>query len=220
MATVRRLSDSDVKTIFDCVHNNRPPPQKLSFQLVVVGPNGLKLSPPSFEFSGECAPNEAAATPLARPFRISRRVFDSFRLNAHPPPWSLTNAAARRRTVRPAEAAEEAQEAGRRRISRSAQDSLESGQPGHARRSPVPLPLEPQRAAVPTADRHPAAVLLPQGGSRLQQQEGWGAMDNGETGGGYSTQMSVSESLVPFANDVSTVHRRPSLEDASTVTKI
>jgi len=52
MATIRRLSDEDVKAVFDCVHNNRPPPSDLPFYLVNVGPNGLKLSPPSYEFEG------------------------------------------------------------------------------------------------------------------------------------------------------------------------
>lgn len=52
MATIRRLSDEDVKAVFDCVHNNRPPPADLPFHLVNVGPNGLKLSPPSYEFEG------------------------------------------------------------------------------------------------------------------------------------------------------------------------
>ena len=53
MATIRRLSDADVKAVFDCVHNDRPPPANLSFQIVNVGPTGLKLSPPSYEFEGE-----------------------------------------------------------------------------------------------------------------------------------------------------------------------
>ena len=55
MATIRRLSDEDVKAVFDCVHNNRPPPADLPFHLVNVGPNGLKLSPPSYEFEGAIA---------------------------------------------------------------------------------------------------------------------------------------------------------------------
>lgn len=53
MSTARRLSNDDVKKIFDCVHNNREPPQRLAFQIVVVGQNGMKLSPPSFEFEGK-----------------------------------------------------------------------------------------------------------------------------------------------------------------------
>jgi hypothetical protein len=52
MATTRRLSDDDVKAVFDCVHNNKPPPKRLYFQIVNVGSNGLKLSPPSLEFEG------------------------------------------------------------------------------------------------------------------------------------------------------------------------
>lgn len=50
MATIRRLSDDDVRAIFESVHNNRLPPPNLMFKVVPVGPNGLKLSPPSFEF--------------------------------------------------------------------------------------------------------------------------------------------------------------------------
>jgi|AntRauTorckE5430_2_1112549.scaffolds.fasta_scaffold16656_3 hypothetical protein len=53
MSALRRLSNDDVKKIFDCVHNNKVPPQRLAFQIVVVGPNGMRLSPPSFKFEGK-----------------------------------------------------------------------------------------------------------------------------------------------------------------------
>ena len=54
MSTTRRLSNEDVMTIFDCVHNNVIPKDKrLWFQIVIVGPNGMKLSPPSYQFDGE-----------------------------------------------------------------------------------------------------------------------------------------------------------------------
>jgi hypothetical protein len=52
MATIRRLSDMDVRAIFEAVHINRRPPPHLQFQIVPVGPDGLKLSPPSHEFPG------------------------------------------------------------------------------------------------------------------------------------------------------------------------
>jgi hypothetical protein len=51
-ASVRRLEDSDVRAVFECLHEGRPPPSHLSFRIVPVGPNGLKLSPPSHEFPG------------------------------------------------------------------------------------------------------------------------------------------------------------------------
>jgi hypothetical protein len=52
MTTMRRLSDDDVRAIFESLHENKRPPSHLSFQIVPVGANGLKLSPPSFEFEG------------------------------------------------------------------------------------------------------------------------------------------------------------------------
>ena len=51
-ATARRLSNENVKAVFDCVRNNRPPPADLPFHLVNVGPEGSTLSPPSIEFDG------------------------------------------------------------------------------------------------------------------------------------------------------------------------
>lgn len=53
--TVRRLSDADVRAIFECLHDAHPVPSHLNFSIVRVGPNGLKLSPPSFEFEGTAA---------------------------------------------------------------------------------------------------------------------------------------------------------------------
>ena len=49
---IRRLSDSDVRSIFESLHHSKPPPPNLPFSIVRVGPRGLKLSPPSFEFPG------------------------------------------------------------------------------------------------------------------------------------------------------------------------
>jgi hypothetical protein len=53
-ATMRRLSDADVRAIFESLHGSRhPPPPHLTFQIVPVGSDGLKLSPPSHEFEGK-----------------------------------------------------------------------------------------------------------------------------------------------------------------------
>lgn len=50
-SALRRLSNDDVKTVFDCVYNNKiPSNKKLQFKIIVVGPQGMKLSPPSYEF--------------------------------------------------------------------------------------------------------------------------------------------------------------------------
>jgi hypothetical protein len=53
MTTIRRLSDDDVRSIFESLHGGSPPPSHLNFSIVPVGQNGLKLSPPSFEFEGK-----------------------------------------------------------------------------------------------------------------------------------------------------------------------
>jgi hypothetical protein len=52
-STVRRLSDTEVRAIFECLHSERPVPTHLKFQIVPVNSNGLKLSPPSYEFQGK-----------------------------------------------------------------------------------------------------------------------------------------------------------------------
>lgn len=50
--SLRRLSNDDVKAIFDCIYNNKKPMEdKLMFKIIVVGPTGMKLSPPSHEFA-------------------------------------------------------------------------------------------------------------------------------------------------------------------------
>lgn len=53
ISTIRRLPDSDVRAIFECLHENKPAPSHLPFTIVPVGTNGLKLSPPSYEFSSK-----------------------------------------------------------------------------------------------------------------------------------------------------------------------
>ncbi|KAL7581445.1 hypothetical protein ACA910_022024 [Epithemia clementina (nom. ined.)] len=53
LAVIRRLSDDDVRSIFECLHGHGPlpPPSKnLNFSIVPVGSDGQKLSPPQFEF--------------------------------------------------------------------------------------------------------------------------------------------------------------------------
>jgi len=49
---LRRLDNEDVRAIFECLHDGKPPPNDLAFRIVPVGSNGLKLSPPSFGFEG------------------------------------------------------------------------------------------------------------------------------------------------------------------------
>ena len=50
MATVRRLSDEDVQSVFDCIYGNMLPPPRLAFHIIPIGHDGLRLSPPSHQF--------------------------------------------------------------------------------------------------------------------------------------------------------------------------
>ena len=54
-STMRRLSDEDVRAIFESLHGTHLPPPHLKFHIVPVGADGLKLSPPSYEFEGKPA---------------------------------------------------------------------------------------------------------------------------------------------------------------------
>jgi hypothetical protein len=90
MTTIRRLSDSDVRAIFEAVHTNHQPPPHLHFQIVPIGPDGLKLSPPSHEFPGSSKrwsvknvwkkeyTISQTATDLFLPFHTKQMVFTSF----------------------------------------------------------------------------------------------------------------------------------------------
>jgi len=53
MATARKLSDRDVNAVFRCLHENKSPPDSLSFRIVPVASDGMKLSPPPYEFEGK-----------------------------------------------------------------------------------------------------------------------------------------------------------------------
>lgn len=52
LTATRRLSDDDVRSIFESLHHSIPAPCHLKFKIIPVGPNGLKLSPPAYEFEG------------------------------------------------------------------------------------------------------------------------------------------------------------------------
>jgi len=50
MNTIRKLENEDVRAIFESLHDKKPPPPGLKFQIVPVGPEGLRLSPPTYTF--------------------------------------------------------------------------------------------------------------------------------------------------------------------------
>ena len=53
MANVRRISTEEVRVIFDCLKENKVPPEYLQFQIVPTGVSGMKLSPPPYEYQGK-----------------------------------------------------------------------------------------------------------------------------------------------------------------------
>ena len=53
MATIRKLSDNDVRAIFESLHGNVPPPPHLPFKIYRSGPQTQNKSPPSYEFEGK-----------------------------------------------------------------------------------------------------------------------------------------------------------------------
>ena len=54
MATAaRKLENDEVRAIFESLHDNKPPPPGLNFQIVPVDSDGLRLSPPAHEYEGQ-----------------------------------------------------------------------------------------------------------------------------------------------------------------------
>lgn len=79
--TIRRLSDTDVRSIFECLHHNMPPPTNLHFTIVPVGPNGMKLSPPSYEFAGTSIELLLNSRYLSKHFSASHFLFCDCSIN-------------------------------------------------------------------------------------------------------------------------------------------
>jgi hypothetical protein len=51
-STVKRMENDDVRAIFESLLCGNPPPPNVKFQIVPVGVNGHRLSPPAYEFEG------------------------------------------------------------------------------------------------------------------------------------------------------------------------
>ncbi len=49
-----RLCETDVRKIFTCVKEGKTPPEHIAFNIIKTPGRKLMLSPPSFEFGGEC----------------------------------------------------------------------------------------------------------------------------------------------------------------------
>ncbi|KAL3811186.1 hypothetical protein ACHAXA_002750 [Cyclostephanos tholiformis] len=89
----KRLTEPDVQTVFSCLWNNQQPPQRLKFRIIRVPQNGLKLSPPSFEFDDglyvllRSPMNELAPVPSEH---TSALMTDSDLASLPSCPWSLS----------------------------------------------------------------------------------------------------------------------------------
>lgn len=53
MATLRKLTDTEVRAIFESLHGDSQPPPHLKFKIVRCQAHCQKLSPPSYEFEGK-----------------------------------------------------------------------------------------------------------------------------------------------------------------------
>lgn len=53
MATIRKLSDNDVRAIFESLHGTTQPPPHLPFKILRCGPHCQTKSPPSYEYEGK-----------------------------------------------------------------------------------------------------------------------------------------------------------------------
>jgi hypothetical protein len=49
---IKRIPEPDVRAIFEFLHEAKPLPSHLKFQILPSVPNGEKLSPPSCQFEG------------------------------------------------------------------------------------------------------------------------------------------------------------------------
>ena len=48
-----KLDNKDVRAIFESLHDSKPAPPGVRFQIVTVGPDGQGLSPPNHEYEGK-----------------------------------------------------------------------------------------------------------------------------------------------------------------------
>lgn len=162
MTTVRRMPDADVRAIFECLHNNRPPPPHLKFQIVPAVPNGLVLSPPPFEFEGKCLCLRCSC------------LLDSLLacLVAHLIVLPLSSF---RWLLRPLKAAQENGE------SWLVQGSASFNPSHHETATTRKLSLEFERTTIPETNSDSTEVLLSHRKGRVQRQKGRSFVDHGTT---------------------------------------
>lgn len=68
MATAaRKLENDDIRAIFESLHDNKPPPPGLDFQIVPVDSDGLRLSPPAHEYEGKVIYDDLWCTSFPSP---------------------------------------------------------------------------------------------------------------------------------------------------------
>lgn len=70
----RRLTESEVKSIFACVVDNKGPAENIAFKIIKTQNNKPMLSPPALEFEGESRPIPSISLyPMCSVVFISRR---------------------------------------------------------------------------------------------------------------------------------------------------
>jgi hypothetical protein len=154
----RKLTDADVRSIFECLHHKAPIPQNLKFTIVPVGPSGQKFSPPSHEFEGTvhlCTHTDGSMDTTA----ISTNMF----------PLS-------RRSLRSSKGSQEAE--GQVESLLTSSSTGTPGPPCLEGRPARELSLESLRPSVLSPNRYTTTVLLPQGSPRLQSHQRRCALDH------------------------------------------
>lgn len=149
VTAIRRLSDTDVRSIFEALHHNKPPPTHLSFSIVRVGPNGLKLSPPSYEFSGTSCLLSVLILGVTNRASYSQPNRILLCIHYIPRRWPVC-------TIAPHQEKQETI----RRVYRSTAATSTFAAFDTGGRFPRDMPLEFVRTSVSSTHRHPATILL------------------------------------------------------------
>ena len=167
MNTIRKLNNEDVRAIFESLHDKKPPPPGLKFQIVPVGPEGLRLSPPTYAFDGTFCIDICG---LLRTNNIYYRLI--LYLSLLDMPWLFIDRD--RWNLRLAQAWQKEKSEETRRKSR---DSSASSPFRNGKSAIREMSMESFWTAISQANGDPTKILLPERESRLRIAKRRSALD-------------------------------------------